>query len=151
MKTIDDFQDMLRTLEEHGVRYLIIGGMAFIYHVKPRYTKNMDLWVAPDPENVQRANRALEEFGSPYLLDPQRPGEILQIGLPPHRIDILQDVGGVEFDAAWAKRVRDYYGSVEANWIDIDSLIGAKQRLEEPRHQEDVRDLKSVRDLRKDK
>ena len=53
-------------IEKHAVRYLIIGGLAFIYHAKPRYTKDLDLWIDPTTENVNRANKALAEFGSPY-------------------------------------------------------------------------------------
>lgn len=63
MDTVQDFEDLLELLERFEARYLIIGGLAFIYHAKPRYTKDMDLWVGPDPENVLRANRALAEFG----------------------------------------------------------------------------------------
>ena len=61
MDTVQDFEDLLELLERFEVRYLIIGGLAFIYHAKPRYTKDMDLWIGPDPENIARANRALAE------------------------------------------------------------------------------------------
>ncbi|MFB3903230.1 MAG: nucleotidyltransferase domain-containing protein [Acidobacteriota bacterium] len=69
METVQDFEDILRLLETYQVKYLIVGGLAFIYHAKPRYTKDMDLWIDPSEENVDRANRALEEFGSPILID----------------------------------------------------------------------------------
>ena len=42
MEAIQDFEDMLLFLDKHKVKYLIIGGLAFIYHAKPRYTKDMD-------------------------------------------------------------------------------------------------------------
>lgn len=51
METVHDFEDMLLLLEKNRVRYLIIGGLAFIYHAKPRYTKDMDLWIDPDRLN----------------------------------------------------------------------------------------------------
>lgn len=69
MDTVQDFEDLLHMLEKHAVRYLIIGGLAFIYHAKPRYTKDMDLWIDPAAENVNHANKALAEFGSPHLLE----------------------------------------------------------------------------------
>ena len=69
MDTVQDFEDLLATFARHGVRHLIIGGLAFIYHAKPRYTKDMDLWVGPDADNVERANLALANFGSPHLLE----------------------------------------------------------------------------------
>ena len=58
------------------MRYLVIGGLAFIYHARPRYTKEMDLWIDPSPRHVQRANAALAEFGSPHLLTVDEPDEI---------------------------------------------------------------------------
>jgi len=149
MDAIRDFEDMLALLERHEARYLIIGGLAFIYHAKPRYTKDMDLWVEPSDENVRRANQALAEFGSPHLFDLGVRDQVLQIGVAPNRIDLLLDVKGLRFDTAWRKRVRDSYGGVTANWIDLDSLIRVKQRIDHPRHQEDVRVLREVRRLRR--
>ena len=148
METIHDFEDMLFFLEKHRVRYLIIGGLAFIYHAKPRYTKDMDLWINPDLENVKQANKALAEFGSPFLLTPQKKEEILQIGIAPDRIDLLLYVAGARFETAWKKRIRGKYGKVAANWIDLDSLIRIKSKIDHPRHKEDARVLCEVRKLK---
>jgi hypothetical protein len=149
MDSIGDFEDMLRLLAKHRARYVIVGGLAFIYHAKPRFTKDMDLWVDPTPANLRKVNRALAEFGSPVLLEPEKDELMLQIGVAPNRIDLLKDVGGVRFSTAWRNRVRDWYGKVKANWIDLDSLIRAKRAIDGPRHQEDVRVLRQVRKLRK--
>ena len=148
MDTVRDFVDLLEAFSRHDVRYLIVGGLAFIYHAKPRFTKDMDVWVEPTASNLEKANRALAEFGSPNLLDPDRPESILQIGLPPNRIDVLQTVEGVSFKAAWPKRERSAYGPAQANWIDLDSLIRIKERIADARHQADARDLRKVRDKR---
>ncbi len=148
MKNVPDFEDILALFGEHDVRYLIVGGLAFIYHAKPRYTKDIDLWVDPDPENVVRVNRALGEFGSPSLIDPDDPNEILQLGNAPHRIDILRTIVDLDFDLAWGRRIEGEYGNAPANWIDLDSLIAIKERIDHPRHREDVRVLKMVRDRR---
>lgn len=145
MEAIQDFEDMLLFLDKHKVRYLIIGGLAFIYHAKPRYTKDMDLWIDPEPGNVKRANDALAEFGSPFLLNPENKKEILQLGIAPDRIDFIMNVVGVKFEAAWKKRVESWYGNARANWIDIDSLIRIKSRIDNPRHQEDARVLREVK------
>jgi hypothetical protein len=146
--TVQDFEDLLATLERHQVRYLIIGGLAFIYHAKPRYTKDMDLWVGPAAENVARANRALAEFGSPTLLAPHRPDEILQLGVAPNRIDLLRETG-LDFEQVWPERIEGRYGRAAASWIDIDSLIEIKSRIDHPRHREDVRVLELVRERKK--
>ncbi|MBW8003727.1 MAG: hypothetical protein FVQ80_17265 [Planctomycetes bacterium] len=149
METIQDFEDMLFLLNKHDVKYLVIGGLAFIYHAKPRYTKDMDLWIKPDRRNIIKANRALEEFSSPVLIMPDDADQIIQIGVAPDRIDILLNIPGVQFDTAWRKKIVDNYGVVETNWIDIDSLIRAKQKIDNPRHQEDVRVLLEVKRLKK--
>jgi hypothetical protein len=148
MDTVQDFEDLLELLDRHSVRYLIIGGLAFIFHAKPRYTKDMDLWLDPERGNVDRANRALAEFGSPYALGPDAPEEILQLGVAPNRIDLLRDASGLDFAEAWDRRIESPYGRARAFWIDIEGLIAIKSRIDDPRHQEDVRVLRRVRERR---
>jgi hypothetical protein len=139
METIQDFEDLLDLLDRHGVRYFIIGGLAFIY---------MDLWIDPRRDNVERANRALAEFGSPHLLDPSSTEEILQLGLAPNRIDLLMDTGALPFDEAWERRIEGMYGRARALWIDLDGLIDIKSRIDDPKHAEDVRVLRKVKERR---
>jgi hypothetical protein len=148
METIQDFEDLLELLEKHEVKYLIIGGLAFIYHAKPRYTKDMDLWIGPSPDNIDRANAALAEFGCPTLLARDEPRQVVQIGVAPDRIDLIVEVGAIRFDAAWQKRIVGRYGRSAALWIDLDSLIEIKQAIDSPRHQEDARILIEVKRLR---
>ncbi len=146
MRTVPDFEDILTLFAEHEVRYLIVGGLAFIFHAKPRYTKDIDLWLDSHPANIARVNRALAEFGSPSLIDPDRPDEILQLGVDPNRIDLLRDVVDLDFDEAWATRAEGRYGEAPANWIGLDNLIVIKSRIDHPRHQEDARVLRMVQD-----
>jgi len=148
MKTVSDFEDMLALLEKHGVRYLVIGGVAFVFHVKPRYTKDLDVWVDNEADNVIRANRALVEFGSPHLLDVGDADQVVQVGVPPNRVDLLTHVEGPTFDDAWATRIRAQYGRAQVNWIGLESLIDIKGRIDVSRHQTDVRELLKVRDIR---
>jgi hypothetical protein len=149
MEAIPDFEDILELFSRRGVRYLIVGGLAFIYHAKPRYTKDMDLWLDAEPDNVRRANEALEEFGSPELLTVRDPHEVLQLGVAPNRIDLLRGVIAQDFAAAWPRRIRGSYGRAPANWVDLDTLIAIKEGIDHPRHQEDARVLRAVRDLRR--
>ena len=150
MDTVQDFEDLLELLHNHQARYLIIGGLAFIYHAKPRYTKDMDLWVDPSADNIARANKALEEFGSPTLLAENEPTQVVQIGVAPSRIDLIVSVGDTGFDAAWEKRIESGYGDASANWIDLDTLIDVKSQIDHPKHQEDARVLKEVKRLREE-
>jgi hypothetical protein len=148
MDTVQDFEDILQLFSRHRVRYLIIGGLAFIYHAKPRYTKDIDLWIDSDHDNVHRANRALEEFGSPELLTVSDAEEVLQLGAAPNRIDILRETVEFSFADAWPRRIESRYGRAPANWIDLDSLLAIKSAIDHPRHQEDARVLRAVRDRR---
>lgn len=149
MEAIRDFEDILSVLEKHKVRYLIVGGFAFIFHAKPRFTKDIDIWVDSSIENVESVNKALSEFGSPYLISvPVDTKEILQLGIAPNRIDILLHIQGLSFNTVWEKRIRSTYGEAMTNWIDIDSLILAKQAIDNPRHKEDVRVLLKAKELK---
>lgn len=150
MDALPDFEDMLSLLHKHHVRYLIIGGLAFIYHAKPRYTKDMDLWIDPSPDNTERANLALAEFGSPTLIDQGDPDQIVQIGVAPNRIDLILSVPQIDFEKAWDTRIEGRYGDSAANWIDLDGLISIKKDIDDPRHRDDVRNLERVRDARHD-
>ena len=148
METVPDFEDLLRLFHHQGVRYLIIGGLAFIFHAKPRYTKDIDLWVENEPDNLARANHALADFGSPTLLAENDREQVVQIGIAPHRVDILVDVGAVDFPNAWANRIERPYGDSPANWIDLESLLAIKSAIDHPKHQEDARILQEVRQFR---
>lgn len=145
--SVQDFEDILELLAAHRVRYLIVGGLAFIFHAKPRYTKDMDLWIGPDKDNVEQANRALAEFGSPELLDEANSDEILQLGVAPNRIDLLRSIPGFDFDTAWNKRIASRYGTASADFVDLDTLLQIKAGIDDPRHQEDARVLREVKRL----
>jgi len=148
MDTVRDFEDILDLFSKYRVRYLIIGGMAFIFHAKPRFTKDMDLWIGPGEENVNQANRALAEFGSPFLLDVTNFEEILQLGIAPNRIDLLRDIPGVDFNSSWEKRIESRYGRAAAYFVDLDTLLQIKSGIDDPRHQEDARVLRKVKELK---
>jgi hypothetical protein len=148
MRTVEDFEDLLLLFEQHNVRYLIVGGLAFIFHAKPRYTKDMDIWVENDPDNIHRANDALSVFGSPCLLSLEDQEQVLQIGVEPNRVNLLVSLEGVLFSEAWSRRIQGEYGGVAANWIDIESLHTIKSLIQHPRHQEDARVLAEVMRVR---
>ena len=151
MDVVPDFEDLLDSFSKHDVRYVVIGGLAFIFHVKPRFTKDMDLWVEPTEKNIRLANEALADFGSPHLLDPADTNQVLQIGVQPCRVDILLHVEGPTFERVWRKRIRSRYGRSPVNWIDMDSLIEIKEKIDHPKHRLDVEYLLKVKEMRKGK
>jgi len=146
---IQDFEDFLELLDRHEVRYLIIGGLAFIYHAKPRFTKDIDIWLGPEPANLARANAALAEFGSPSLLSLENQSEILQLGVAPNRIDLLREAPPVVFEQGWSRRVEGNYGKARAYWVGIEDLLAIKECIDHPRHQEDARVLRLVLERRR--
>ncbi len=62
-------QSLLRTLNEHDVEYLIVGGYAVMKYTEPRYTKDLDVWVRDSSENSSRLFHALASFGAPLAHD----------------------------------------------------------------------------------
>ena len=108
----EDWFDLLAAFTAGEVRYLVVGAHALAVHGVPRGTQDLDVWIEPSPENADRAWRALAVFGAPLdtlgvsLDDLQRPDTVVQLGLPPDRIDVLTTITGVpDFTVAWTERV----------------------------------------------
>ena len=97
-----DFSDLLRLFNDNGVRYLVIGGYAFIQYAEPRYTRDLDLWISTDSKNAAAVYRALKEFGAPLTDltedDFAEEGYFYQMGVPPVRVAILMGIPGIGFD-----------------------------------------------------
>ena len=133
MATNPDFSDMLAALSDEGAIYLIVGAHAVMHYTEPRYTKDLDLWVRPDPENAERVFRALSRFGAPLSgvspVDFATPGTIFQMGLPPNRIDVITSIGGVEFDEAWASRRATSYGQQATQIPSAEILVRNKRSV----------------------
>lgn len=104
-----DFKEFIKSLNDNHVRYLVIGGYAVAFHGHPRYTKDIDVWIEMSPENAARMVKALEQFGFGSLGlkmdDFTTPDQIIQLGYPPSRIDILTTPAGVEFASCYEARV----------------------------------------------
>jgi hypothetical protein len=104
----DDFRDLLIELHDAGAEFVVLGGHAVAYHGHPRATKDMDVLVRANHENAGRLYRALAAFGAPLQMFEVDEGSfatydgVLQIGLPPRRIDILNRADGITFDEAVA-------------------------------------------------
>ena len=143
-----DLKEFLRAFNEHGVKYLIVGGYAFGAHAEPRATKDLDVFIAKDEPNSNAVYRALAAYGAP--LDGLAPSDFrddsgFQIGQPPARIDILQKISGVVFEEAWAHRIEGLIdGEILAPVISKDDMI--RNKLEAGRDQDllDVRVLRAV-------
>ena len=97
---LKDQRDLLDAFNAHGVEYLVIGGHAVGAYSEPRLTKDLDILIRNTPENGDRVYRALAAFGAPVMdYGPSdfhgHEGQVIQFGVPPNRIDILQSITGV--------------------------------------------------------
>jgi hypothetical protein len=140
-----DFRDLIELLNRHGVRYLAVGGFAVAVHARPRYTKDLDLWVEVSIDNARRIVAALDDFGFASLglraedfLDPD---VVIQLGYEPNRVDFLTNLTGVEFAEAYPMRVSTRIGNLEVPVIDRASLIANKRALGRPHDLEDAKGL----------
>ena len=140
-----DFIEFIGSLNDNRVRYLVVGGYAVALHGYPRYTKNIDIWVEMTAENASNILKALEQFGFGSLgvkeADFTLPDQMLQLGYPPGRIDILTTLPGVEFSECYTARTVVEVDGVSVNFIDLESL--KKNKKATGRHQ-DLADLENL-------
>jgi hypothetical protein len=146
-----DFKELLAILNANKVQYLVVGGYAVSFHAQPRATKDLDIFVKPDLVNAKALYQALAEFGAPLEgLKPEdfaESGSFFRMGAPPLMIDILPEISGIGFDAAWSRRIEAPIGadgSVIAPFISMDDLLVAK--LAAGREQ-DLADVAAIREV----
>jgi hypothetical protein len=144
-----DYKDLLSAFHAHGVKYLVVGGYAVIFHAQPRFTKDLDLFIKADAANARATYAALAEFGAPLrglrARDFTARDSFFRFGREPRGFDILPAIPGVDFDAAWEKRVEtviDPESGLKANFISADDLIAAKLAAGRP---QDIADVDAIR------
>ena len=121
-----DFKEFLQLLNSHQVEYLLIGGYAVGYYGYPRATADMDIWIATQPENAGKVVEVLQEFGfgveelTPDLFS--KAEQIIRMGVPPVRIEILTTISGVSFEECYAARQVDILDGVEVALISLEHL-----------------------------
>ena len=122
----EDFKEFLKLLDANKVEYLLIGGYAVGYHGYVRATADMDVWISAKPENGAKVVSSMKEFGfdvpdlSEELL--LAPGNILRMGVPPFRLEVLNSISGVSFDECYAERIVDLIDDVEVPIISLRHL-----------------------------
>ncbi|HXJ39485.1 MAG TPA: nucleotidyl transferase AbiEii/AbiGii toxin family protein [Bryobacteraceae bacterium] len=146
-----DFKDLLSAFNAHGVKYLIVGGYAVSFHAQPRSTKDIDLFIRADQANARAVYSALSSFGAPLtgfqecdLADPQC---FIRFGREPMAVDIMPSIEGVEFDAAWERRVEaliDGAIGLKVPFISKADLIAAKLAAGRLRDLADVEEIREA-------
>lgn len=129
----EDFLDFLRELLDSDARFLVVGAHALAVHGVPRATEDIYVWIERNSTNAQHVWEALLRFGAPVSdlglspADFERAEHVIQLGLPPRRIDILTDVSGLSFDAAWPRRVDKSLHALTIPFLGKDDLIANKR------------------------
>ena len=144
----EDFADFFALLNQHGVEFLIIGGVAYNFHAPPRATKDIDVWVRPERDNLERLLAALEAFGLPIgeidIEQLQSSQRVLMIGRAPNRIDLLTRPDGLAWEGAWSRRVETTYGAAPIGLLAIEDLVSSKRAAGRPRDLADVSVLEKI-------
>lgn len=129
----EDFRDVLAALLRAEARFLVVGAHAMAVHGVPRATGDLAIWIEAKPKNAERVWGALVAFGAPMETgdvtreDLCKPGIVVQVGLPPRRIDILTDITGVEFTQAWDAKVTHAVGLFRVPFVGRDTLVANKR------------------------
>jgi hypothetical protein len=140
-----DFKEFIQLLNDNQVNYLVIGGYAVAIHGHPRYTKDIDIWIEISEENSQKIITALTEFGFGSLgltaQDFQEPHQIIQLGYPPNRIDLITSPDGIDFQTCYDSKIEVILDDIAVKFIDLDNL--KKNKLASGRLQ-DLADLENL-------
>lgn len=130
----EDWKDVLVAMLEGHVRFLVAGAHALAVHGVPRATQDLDIWIEPTQENADRVWDALMRFGAPLedlgvnRKDFVQPETVVQLGLPPNRIDILTGITGVQdFEHAWAARTESEIDGHTIPFLGRETLLANKR------------------------
>jgi len=145
MEAQKDFKELLVLFNEHKVEYVIVGGYALAFHGAPRYTGDIDILIHPDTANAHRILKALDKFGfgSVDLMeaDFEKPENVIQLGVPPVRVDIITSLTGVSWEDACAGRIQGKYGDITVYYIGRKQFISNKRAVA---RKQDLADLEAL-------
>jgi hypothetical protein len=151
MEIQPDFKELLVLLNAHGVDYLIVGGYALAYHGAPRFTGDLDVFISTTPVNAGKVYSALNDFGFGSVgLTPEdfsRADHVIQLGVPPVRIDFVTTIDGVDWTVAWAGRNQGEYGGVPVCFLGKPEFIKNKKAVGRLK---DLADVEALQDGNED-
>jgi hypothetical protein len=133
MEVQKDFRDLLVLFNVHKVEYLIVGGYALAFHGAPRFTGDIDIFVEPSAYNAGRILKALTEFGFGGLNlsveDFSLPDKVVQLGVPPVRVDLVTAITGVSWKEAFDGRMPGTYGDIPVYFIGRNEFVANKRAV----------------------
>ncbi len=126
-----DFKEFIKSLNDKGVHYLVVGGYAVAFHGYPRYTKDLDVWIEVNKINASNIIQALKQFGFASLALSENdflvPNQVIQLGYPPSRIDLLTSADGVDFQSCYQSRVSTEIDGETVHFINLENLLKNKR------------------------
>jgi len=129
----------------HEVDYVVVGAHALAFHGAPRFTGDLDVLVRPDPDNARRVLSALDEFGFGSLgltaEDFAEPGNVVQLGVAPVRIDIITSLSGVSWDEVQSGRTTAEFGDQTVYYLGRQQLVLNKRAVG---RKKDIADLEAI-------
>lgn len=148
-----DIAKLLKSLNDHDVKYVIIGAMAFAAHGWSRTTHDIDIFIEATRENVERTRKALMSFG--YDMRDASIEEMLtqKILLRQYVIetDIHPFVKGASFCKIWKDKVPEKLYGVRTYFASLNDLIRMKRAAGRPKDREDLKNLLHIRKILKEK
>lgn len=145
MELIPDFKELLQLLNENKVEYLIIGGYAVIIYGYPRLTIDIDVWVNPTIDNSKKVIKTIKDFGFEFenltFEDFNKPDNVIQLGRPPYRIDILTSIEGMIFDECFRRKFIYSYQDLEIVFISKEDLLKNKKMVGRHKDLDDISKL----------
>lgn len=144
----EDFRDFLNALNNHEVRYILVGGFSVILHGYSRTTGDMDIWVERTQSNYLKIKNAFRQFGMPvfdmteenFLDHPN--WDVFTFGTPPVAIDIMIQVKGLDFNECYLKSVIFEDANLRIRTINKDDLLKAKTASGRAKDLNDLENLK---------
>lgn len=140
-----DYKEFIELLIARNVEYIVVGGHSVIANGYVRSTQDLDIWFRPSLENVDQILKCLVDFGVGSLginaSDLLLQGRIVQIGVAPVRIDLVNEIDGVGFDDGYINRVvKEVYG-MKVNFLSYDDLIKNKRASGRNKDLNDIENL----------
>ena len=140
-----DWKEFLELLNSRGAEYVVVGAFALAFHSEPRFTGDLDILIRRTPENADRVIETLHAFGFASLAitseDLLSEGKVIQLGIRPNRIDLLNSLSGVDAEVVWQKRTPGELDGVPLHYIDLESFRINKLAAGRAKDLEDLRRL----------
>jgi hypothetical protein len=131
MESCRDFKELLELFNARKVEYVVVGGYALAFHGAVRATEDIDLYVRPTEANSHRILAALGAFGFGQVgltaQDFQKPGQVVQLGYPPVRIDLVTSIEGVSWEQVAGGISMGEYGGEPVPFIGRAEFIANKK------------------------